>query len=125
MAGKILTHVVKHCPTPRHTVEKNLDACGRIGIFPGCEERDLFLHVPEEAVKAMRERVGEKFVLVHPTSRWRFKCWPVGKMRELAEKLIAEGKRVVFHLGPDREERAMVEEIAKGLDVVNLAGRSL
>ncbi len=120
---RILTHTAKHCPTLRHTVEKNLDVLRRIGIFPGTEERDLFLAVPEEAALSMKERVGvEKFVLIHPTSRWRFKCWPVEKMRELAEKLIAKGKKVVFTSGPDPDERAMVEEIAQGLNALNLAG---
>lgn len=120
---KILTHVVKECPMVRHTVEKNLDVVRRIGIFPAEEERDLFLHVPLEAEQAMREKVGEGFVLIHPTSRWKFKCWPVEKMRELAETLIGKGKKLVFTSGPDKEERAMVEEIARDLPVLNLAGQ--
>ncbi len=120
---KILTHVVKNCPNARHNVERNLDAVRRIGIFPAFEERELFLDVSDEARRTMLERIGsDKFVLIHPTSRWRFKCWPVEKMRELAEKLIAKGKRLVFTSGPDRDERAMVEEIVRGLNVVNLAG---
>ncbi len=117
----LYTHVVKHCPGLRHTVERNLDALRRIGIFPGVEERELFLHVPEEA----RRSVGMEgpFVVIHPTSRWRFKCWPVEKMRKLTEELIRRGKRVVFTSGPDEIERVMVEEIARGLDVVNLSGK--
>ncbi len=119
---KILTHVVKSCPSLRHTVERNLDAVRRIGIFPAWEERDLFLHVADGDKEKMKERVGSGFVLIHPTSRWRFKCWPAEKMRKLSEELIRRGKKLVFTSGPDKDEKAMVEEIVKGLDVVNLAG---
>jgi heptosyltransferase-3 len=120
---KVYTHVVKHCPGLRHTVERNLDALRRIGIFPGVEERELFLEVTEEARVAMRERVEGPFVVIHPTSRWRFKCWPVEKMRKLTEELVRRGKQVVFTSGPDAVEREMVGEIVKGLDVVNLSGQ--
>jgi heptosyltransferase-3 len=108
----LYTHVVKHCPGLRHTVERNLDAVRRIGIFP--EERELFLRVKKA------EGMG-KFVLIHPSSRWKFKCWP--KMRELVAELVKRGRRVVLTSGPDREEMAMVAEIAAGLDVVNLSGK--
>ena len=110
----LYTHVAKSCPGLRHTVERNLDAIRRIGIFPSVEERELFLKVGEE-VK------GAPFVLIHPTSRWRFKCWP--KMRELAKALLERGERLVFTSGPDPVEVAMVGEIVRGLDVTNLAGK--
>lgn len=119
----LYTHVVKHCPGLRHTVERNLDALRRIGIFPEVGERELFLGVPEEARRRVREWIEGPFVVIHPTSRWRFKCWPVEKMRKLTEELIRRGKRVVFTSGPDPIERAMVEEIASGFDVVNLSGK--
>lgn len=118
------THVVKHCPSPRHTVERNLDALRRIGIFPKMEERELFLEVGEESRRKVREWVEGPFVIIHPTSRWRFKCWPVEKMRALTEELLRRGKQVVFTSGSDRAEREMVEEIARGLEVVNLSGGS-
>lgn len=119
----LYTHVVKHCPGLRHTVERNLDAVRRIGIFPEVDERELFLGVPEEARVRVREWVEGPYVVIHPTSRWRFKCWPVEKMRKLTEELIRRGKRVVFTSGPDAVERAMIDEIAGGLDVVNLSGK--
>lgn len=118
-----LTHIVKDCPSPRHTVERNLDLLRRIGIFPKEEDRELDFHVPDEARKrAIGWTGGGSFVLVHPTSRWRFKCWPVAKMRLLTEKLLESGKKVVFTSGPDSTEVRMVDEIARGMDVLNLAG---
>ena len=98
-------------------------ALRRIGIFPAIEERELFLGVPEEARRRVGELVAGPFVMIHPTSRWRFKCWPADRMRRLAEELLRRGKKIVFTSGPDEVERAMVEEIATGLNVVNLSGK--
>lgn len=113
---KLYTHVVKDCPSLRHTVERNLDALRRIGIFPEEDERILTMKVSEERV------VEGDFVLVHPSSRWRFKCWPEKKMRELTKWLIGKGKKVVFTSGPDKVETEMVGRIVEGLDVINLSG---
>lgn len=113
---KLYTHLVKRTPGLKHTVERNLDAVRRLGIFPSWEERELFLQVPKRAEK-------ESFVLIHPTSRWRFKCWPMEKMRELVQWLLKQGKQVVLTSGPDEMEQEMVSHIARGLNVKNLAGK--
>lgn len=120
----LYTHIVKHCPGLRHTVERNLDAVRRMGIFPRLEERRLFIHVPQESLKAAERVTGQKpFVLIHPSSRWRFKCWPSESMRELARRFLERGERLIFTSGPDPIEMRMVEEIARDLDVLNLGGK--
>ena len=122
---KLITHIVKHCPGLRHTVERNLDALRRIGIFPKEEERNLFFQVKGDVLSAMREKVGSSpFILIHPTSRWRFKCWSIEHMRTLIQRLLSNGKRVVLTAGPDPVEIAMVEAIAKGLDIKVFAGQT-
>lgn len=121
----LYTHVVKSAPGLRHTVERNLDAVRRIGIFPRLEQRELFLGVPADAEKSIEMLVhSSPFILIHPASRWRFKCWPVEKMRALAKELLSRRERLVFTAGPDPAEKAMVEAITNGLDVVNLAGKT-
>lgn len=117
---KLYTHVVKDCPTLRHTVERNLDALRRIGIFPEPHERELFFDI-SSAESRVKEMVDGPYILIHPASRWRFKCWPVEKMRELTQVLIERGKRVVFTSGPD--ELDMVDAITDGLDVIHLGGK--
>lgn len=119
----LYTHVAKECPSLRHTVERNLDVLRRIGIFPKKEERELFLAVAQNDLAKVREWTQGPFVVIHPTSRWRFKCWPIDKMRMLTEELNRRGKRIVFTSGPDRVEQEMIREIAEGLDVINLSGR--
>jgi heptosyltransferase III len=121
---KALTHIAKDCPSLRHTVERNLDVLRRIGIFPPLESRDLYFHLPETARQRAKLLAGiEPFVLIHPASRWRFKCWPSAKTRQLAERLLKEGRRVILTSGPDPVEMEMAKEISQGLDILNLAGK--
>jgi ADP-heptose:LPS heptosyltransferase len=121
---EIYTHVVKHCPGLRHTVERNLDAVRRMGIFPRLEDRQLLIHIPDESFRSAQSLVGgESFVLIHPSSRWRFKCWPIQQMRELVLLLLARGERVVFTSGPDPIELDMVEQIVQGTRALNLGGK--
>jgi heptosyltransferase-3 len=120
---KFFTHLAKICPTLRHSVERNLDALRRIGIFPSLEQRELSLPIPVEVIEKMRAIACDGFILIHPTSRWKFKCWPVDKMRELAISLTAQGHKLVFTSGPDSEERAMVAQISKDLGCINLSGQ--
>ncbi len=119
---RFITHTVKHCPSLRHTVEKNLDALRRIGIFPDEASRDLFFHIDEKTIQSMRQ--PEPFILMHPSSRWRFKCLPVPKMRELVKRLESQGKNVILTSGPDPIEIAMVMAIAQGTGAKVLAGKT-
>jgi heptosyltransferase-3 len=128
---RLYTHITRRPKTPRHIVEQNLDCLRRIGIFPALEERTLHFHVPRAARAALEERLlaagtrpGE-FVLLHPTSRWLFKCWPVEQVARLIEALHAAGRRVVLSAAPDEREMAMVaalREICRA-PLVDLAGR--
>ena len=124
----IYSQTIKHCPNPRHTVEKQLDALRCIGIFPSMEQRDLFLHIPDEAVDSAASMVGKgPYIVIHPVSRWRFKCLPVQTIARVIEHLVLEGKTVVLTSGADKEEKAMIEEILsyapKG-QVIDLSGKT-
>ena len=113
---KVYTHVVKNCPSLRHTVERQLDVLRRMGIFPANEERELFLAVPEEARESVRRRVPwSRFVLIHPTSRWRFKCISTRTMRSVVQRLAEQGEKLVFTSGGDLAERQMIDEIVRDL----------
>lgn len=123
---KIYTHAAKNCPSLRHAVERQLDVLRRIGLFPSEDEKELVLTVSPDVQLAASSRVPfSSFILIHPTSRWRFKCWPVEKTVALAQELIRLGERLVFTSGPDPEEMAMVEAMVARLpkeSVCNLAG---
>lgn len=120
------THIVKHCKTLRHTVERQLDALRRIGIFPEPNERDLILHIPDEVREQIKKLVPNEFILIHPVSRWRFKCWPIKHVAELIQKLHMQGQRIVLTASPDPQEMAMNDEIIQlvpGIPVINLSGK--
>jgi heptosyltransferase-3 len=124
--SKLFTHLVKPCKTPRHTVEKNLDALRRIGLFPGPEERDLSFYIPESIRKNVAARVPEKYIVIHPVSRWKFKCWPVLQVAELIQALHQQGHSIVLTASSDKDEVQMVEEIiaeCPRIPITNLAGR--
>lgn len=120
------THIVKHCKTQRHTVERQLDALRRIGIFPEPEERELTLSIPDEARERIQKLVPHDFIMVHPVSRWRFKCWPAQHVALLIQKLHEEAHRIVLTASPDPQEMAMNDEIVRlvpEVSVINLSGK--
>jgi heptosyltransferase-3 len=130
---KSYTHLVKHCSKPRHTVEKQLDVVRRMGIFPSPEERELTFHLPEEVRKKVRTLLQEngliegEYIVIHPVSRWRFKCPPPSYIARLIKALQKEGKKIVLTSGPDSEEMKMIQQISElvsDLPIVNLAGKT-
>ncbi len=131
MKGKegVYTHLIKHTPKPRHTVEKQLDALRCLGIFPTPEEREVFFHIPEEAYSALAThglQAGE-YIQIHPVSRWMFKSLQVSQFARLIELLHAEGEKIVLTASSDPIEREMVEDICAALPhvpLVNLAGKT-
>lgn len=129
---KAFTHIVKACPHPRHTVERQLDALRRIGIFPAPDERDLFLHIPEAAKQKATEWLQREeilpgtYILIHPVSRWKFKCLSTAQIARLLDELHERNLRIVMTAGPDAQEIAMVDEILSlvpHVPVLNCAGK--
>ena len=129
---RLYTHIVKRPRLPRHMVELNLDAARRIGIFPEPEQRDLVFAIPEAARERVRELLREagsrerEFALLHPTSRWLFKCWPSVRVAALVRELHARGVRVAMSAAPDAAELVMIDDILRAcpdVPVINLAGQ--
>lgn len=117
--------------TPRHTVERNLDALRRLGLQPPPEQRRLAL-VPgrpaEEAIEALLRQAGAmpgRYVHLHPASRWMFKCWPAAANARLIERLEAGGWRVVVTAAPSDREMQFVRAILAECRAapIDLAGR--
>ena len=116
--------------TYRHTVESNLDALRRLGIYPANAEKSLVL-VPGadaerkvDALLAMHGVIAGQFIHIHPTSRWLFKTWPAEKFAGLILRLDQDGHRVVLTAAPSADERKMIAAIKKELKVpvVDLTG---
>ncbi len=128
---KSFTHTF---PSPRatfrHTVESNLDALRRLGIYPLAAEKQLVLVPGAEAEKkvdalmALHNIGAKRFIHIHPTSRWFFKTWPAEKFAQLILELGRSGERVVLTAAPTADEREMVAAIKRELKapVVDLTG---
>lgn len=124
--SRVFTHLVKSCRTPRHTVEKNLDALRRMGLFPLPEERELSFHVPTETAERVSHMVPQNYFVIHPVSRWKFKCWPVAHVAELIKVLHRAGQKIVLTASPDKDEMKMIADIialCPGIPITSLAGQ--
>ena len=105
----------------RHTVEVNLDALRRIGVYPGEAERQLTLVPGAEATSAITARLASLgiaeggFVHVHPASRWRFKCWPADRTAALIDALDRDGHAVVITAAPSAPELELVRDDPRGM----------
>ena len=117
------THIAKICPQPRHTVERNLDVLRNLQIFPSFDERELTFHIPEAATLRMKALVPDDFILIHPVSRWLFKCWPEENVAELIDYL--NGNNIVLTSSPDEKELEMLKRIEEktSASVLNLGGQ--
>jgi heptosyltransferase-3 len=117
--------------TPRHTVELNLDALRRLGIYPEEHEKQLVMTPGAEAdarVDGLLAAAGlgaKGFIQVHPTSRWLFKSWTESKNAELLRRLARDGHRLVLTAAPDPRERAIVGRILTeaAVPVLDLGGQ--
>ena len=134
LCGKsLLTIPVRQAPARRHYVERNLDCLRKIGIFPDKEMRATRFYEGEEA-KAKAEKLlaengiknSDQYILLHPTSRWMFKCWPYEKAAELIDR-INKGlnARVVLTSGPDSTELAYMKSVRDSINasVTDFSGK--
>jgi len=115
----------------RHTVEVNLDALRRLGMWPADDEKPVVLVPGPDAearanvLLATHGLVRGRYVVVHPGSRWLFKCWPADATATVIDRLAEGGWSVVLTGAPDPAERALVEAI-KGkarARIVDLSGQ--
>lgn len=130
MRGKraCYTHVVKICPNPRHTVERQLDVLRRMGLNP--TEKELFFHISDSAHARIREICSQEeiqeYIVVHVVSRWRFKMLSLQQMVEVLAQLHKNGEMLVLTASGDAEEKAMVQQLCDALPdvpLINLAGK--
>jgi heptosyltransferase-3 len=133
-AGKLYRDSFTHLypqPNGRHVVECNLDALRRIGLWPEEADKKLVLVAGADAERSAEKHLRDlgleagKFILIHPTSRWQFKCWPEEKVAELALRLAERGFHLLFTSGPDSGETGIIQRVLARLPfpAPSLAGR--
>lgn len=130
---RLLTHVHEPRPGRVHTVLRNLEI-----FVPEAERAALrplvTMGVADEDAEALQalldttltdEQRDRPWVLVHPTSRWLFKCWHNKGMAEVIDHLHERGFCVFLTAGPDQREAQRVKDILHLCKSrpVNLSGR--
>ncbi len=111
-----------------HTVEQNLSILAPLDIALTDSRTSMFYPPADEAHRqsllASRGITGD-YLVIQPTSRWRYKCWDDEKMAELLDALQEQDLPIVLTAAPDKSERDMIEHILSlchNPRVVSLAG---
>lgn len=112
----------------RHTVEIHLDALRRLGLHPTKNECRLVL-VPgqqaEDSISSKLDAIDKPLVVVHPTSRWFFKCWSEEKVAAVIDDMAHKGYQVILTAAPVAKELKMAEQIVALVksEIINFAGQ--
>lgn len=125
------THWYRTDPSKRHAVEQGLDALRRIGLQINCFYEPLTLNVTDEEQGNAQSKLrkngwqGGRYVVLHPTSRWLFKCITPEQVVVLVDELLARDFEVVLTAGHDVREKEMLEQITSICSgrVINLGGK--
>lgn len=117
------THLTRICHKPRHAVEKNLDVLRCLGIFPEEKQKNLEFFIPHDSMDNVLLQLHTRnwhpysFVIVHPVSRWSFKCLPVATISDLIKHLLSMGNRIILTSSSRQEELAMNRDILSTLPI--------
>ncbi len=112
----LFTHLVEPRYDGRHRAVMDMDILRPLGIEGSNPEVDLFTSPEDDATVAslLREqglKAESPYVVIHPTSRWLFKCWRDEAVAQLVDRLEAEGLGIILTCGPDEKERARLSTI--------------
>lgn len=74
---KFMSHLYKRTGSHRHSVERDLDAIRRLGVYPSGSEKKLLVPSFNEEqnfiTKFLEEHYIKDYVVIHPVSRWLYK----------------------------------------------------
>jgi heptosyltransferase-3 len=126
---RLFTHL---CPPPdryRHAALRDLDILAEAGIPPADPSlRFFFSPGDREGLERKLHRAGVSggmpYAIVHPTSRWTFKCWTDEGMAGTIAHLSRKGFVPVVTSGPDSAEVSQANRITalSGAACISLAG---
>jgi len=107
--ARLFSRVVRLVEDGRHKALIDMDLLGPLGIRPDGAHVGLFTSRAQDArvEKMLRDAgvgPGAPLAVVHPTSRWLFKCWRDEAVAEVIDYLEGRGMRVALTSGPDGRE---------------------
>ncbi|QEY24333.1 putative lipopolysaccharide heptosyltransferase III [Neisseria animalis] len=105
-----------------HVVDRHLNILPPL-IHPHEIQAEVSMVVSNDTRISLRQKLRaqgwneESYVLVHPGSRWLFKCWEDDKSAALVQLLLNHGRNVVLTASPDKTEQAILEAITESLQI--------
>lgn len=108
-------HVVSRSDLPR--VEETLQLADALGIAPARE-----IVAPRSQAPSALQPAGA-YAVLHAAPFFRYKQWRKDGWRALAAHLSGKGLQVVATGGPAAPERAYLDEVFEGIDVLRVDGR--
>ncbi len=115
-------------PPVAHTVERDLFFLTLIDL-PIREKKVKLFHSQEDdefVTELLKSNSIQSFVVVHPVSRWMFKCWDDRRFANVIDYIFNHyGKRVVITASPDRKEMEKISNILNHCKTnpLNLSGQ--
>ncbi len=110
------THLVMPVYDGRHRAVMDMDLLDPLGIT--AKEPRLSLYTSKEDDEYVGRLLadngiaaGDAIAVVHPASRWMFKCWRDEAVAKVMDYLADRGMKVVMTSGPDERESDMVRRI--------------
>lgn len=112
----LFTHLIDPVGNGRHRAVMDMDVLKPLGIEPAESTVELFTSEADDSyVERLLLQLGvtrrTPFAVVHPTSRWLFKCWRDEGVARVIDHVEAMGIRVVATCGPDEREKEKLESI--------------
>ena len=125
------THWYRTDLSKRHMVEQGLDALRRIGFQIDCYSEQLTLNVTVKEQRDLWDKLkkngwkGGRYVVLHPTSRWLFKCITPEQVAIFIGLLLDRDLEVVLTSGHDDREKVMLDQIVSisSGSIINLGGK--
>ncbi len=114
----LYTHLIPPVYDGRHRALMDLDVLKPLGIHRDAADVELFVSpADQEFVDRILSEQGwsgsQPLVVVHPTSRWLFKCWRDEAVAEVVDGVQSRGFRVALTSGPDGKEMERLAHIAR------------
>ena len=98
----------------QHTVEKDLQFINLLGKKVNNKEVKIYWSstVGQEVDKILADNNIEKFVHIHPVSRWMFKCWEDDRMASVIDYLQQDKElKVIITGAPVKKELDRIDKI--------------
>lgn len=112
----LFTHLVESPYNGRHRAVMDMDVLRPLGIESDWPEVELFTSPEDDGIVAslLREqglKASHPYIVIHPTSRWLFKCWRDEAVAGLVDRMEGTGWKVVLTCGPDDKEQTRFSNI--------------